>query len=370
MIKLLPYYLIQIDAIESWLDEQAKKGLFLTEFARPGVMHFEKGEPRTVRYRIDVKRDIGTYGEKERIADYREFGWKYVCELAADMDVYRCDDPDAPELNTDEETLHEVLDKKLKTGYVWNGALLCLLPLWLFLILRRYSYGYSTGIYDQLLSGFFWLYVLVGLITLTCLITLITYIASAAATRKRRLLKRTYHSPVEMRRWRTVQLSTFILPALALVIFLGTAIGMKQPYKRIPVDEFPAPIVSEVFPDVAAETQWATDAPQLLCSHIYLRQEGPDVTDPETGYLVGSWYYNADIYRLAWRWLANGYAQEQARAYGLREITVSGWTHAWYSENNAMWGGQTLILQNGREVWEIGCDREESLLDALELFAR
>lgn len=200
MIKLLPYYLIQIDAIESWLDDQAKKGLFLTEFARPGVMHFEKGEPRTVRYRIDVKRDIGTYGEKERIADYQEFGWRYVCELAADMDVYRCDDPDAPELNTDEETLHEVLDKKLRSRYVWNGALLCLLPLWLILILRRYSYVYSTGIYDQLLSGFLWLYVFVGLMTLTCLIILVTYIASAAATRKRRLLKRTYHSPVEMRR--------------------------------------------------------------------------------------------------------------------------------------------------------------------------
>ena len=370
MIKLLPYYLIQIDAIESWLDDQAKKGLFLTEFARPGVMHFEKGEPRTVRYRIDVKRDIGTYGEKERIADYRELGLEYVCDLAADMDVYRCDDPAAPELNTDEETLHEVLDKKLKTGYVWNAALLCTTPLWLILSLRRYSYGYSTGIYDQLLSGFFWLYVFVGLMTLTCLFILITYIASASATRKRRLLNRTYHSPVEMRRWRTVQLSSFILPALALVIFLATAIGMNQPYKRIPVDEFPAPTVSEVFSDVTAETQWATDAPQLLCSHIYLRQAGPNVTDPETGDLVGSWYYNADIYRLAWRWLANGYAQEHARAYGLREITVPGWAHAWYSENNAMWGEQTLLLQNDKEVWEIGCDREESLLDALDKFAR
>ena len=370
MIKLLPYYVYQVDAIESWLDDQARQGLFLTDVRSRLTMDFEKGDPNPVRYRIDVKQNPGTYGEKERIADYRELGWEYVCELAGDLDIYRCDDPDAPELNTDEETLHEVLDKKLKSRYVWNGALLCLLPLWLILILRRYSYVYSTGIYDQLLSGFLWLYVFVGLMTLTCLIILVTYIANAAATRKRRLLKRTYHSPVEMRRWRTVQLSTFILPALALVIFLATAIGMNQPYNRIPVEEFPAPIVSEVFPDVTAETQWATDAPQLLRSHIYLRQEGPDVTDPETGYLVGSWYYNADIYRLAWRWLANGYAQEQAQAYRLREITVTGWEHAWYGADNAVWGGQTLILQNGREVWELGCDREESLLDALDLFAR
>lgn len=370
MIKLLPYYLYQIDAIESWLDDQAKKGLFLTDVRSRLTMGFEKGEPRLVRYRIDVKQNPGTYGEKERVADYKELGWEYVCELAGDLDIYRCDDPTVPELNTDEETLHEVLDKKLKSRYMWRTVSLCLLPLWLILILRRYSYGYSTGVYDQLLSGFLWLYVFVGLMTLTCLITLITYLVSAAATRRCRLLKRTYHSPAEMRRWRTVQLSPFILLALALVIFLATAIGMNQPYKGIPVEAFPAPTVSEVFSDASAETQWATDSPQLLCGHSYLRQDGRNVAEPGTEKRAESWYYNADIYHLAWQWVANGYAQEHARAYGLREITVPGWEHAWYSADNAVWGGQTLLLQNGKEVWEIGCDREESLLDALDKFAR
>lgn len=46
MIKLLPYYLYQIDAIESWLDDQAKKGLFLTDVCSRLTMGFEKGEPR------------------------------------------------------------------------------------------------------------------------------------------------------------------------------------------------------------------------------------------------------------------------------------------------------------------------------------
>ena len=111
MIRLLPYYIYQVDAIESWLDEQAEKGLFLTEYASPQVMHFRKDAPRPVRYRVDVKRNTGTYGEKERVAAYREMGWEYVCDLTGDLDVYRCDDPAAPELNTDEETLRGVLDK-------------------------------------------------------------------------------------------------------------------------------------------------------------------------------------------------------------------------------------------------------------------
>lgn len=31
MLKTIPYYFYQVDAIESWLDEQAQKGLFLLE---------------------------------------------------------------------------------------------------------------------------------------------------------------------------------------------------------------------------------------------------------------------------------------------------------------------------------------------------
>jgi hypothetical protein len=138
MIKLLPYYLYQIDAIESWLDDQAKKGLFLTDVRSRLTMGFEKGEPRPVRYRIDVKQNPGTYGEKERVADYKELGWEYVCELAGDLDIYRCDDPTVPELNTDEETLHEVLDKKLKSQTIWSIVSLCAIPVWLYCIFFLY----------------------------------------------------------------------------------------------------------------------------------------------------------------------------------------------------------------------------------------
>lgn len=68
-----------------------------------------------MRYRIDVKRSIGYTDEKARIAAYREMGWEYVCDLTPYLDIYRCDDPAAPELNTDEETLHQVLDRRLRS---------------------------------------------------------------------------------------------------------------------------------------------------------------------------------------------------------------------------------------------------------------
>ena len=57
--KTLPYYVYQIDAIESWLDEQARSGLFLQKFSM-GRMCFQQDAPRPMRYRIDVKQNPGT----------------------------------------------------------------------------------------------------------------------------------------------------------------------------------------------------------------------------------------------------------------------------------------------------------------------
>ena len=128
MLKTIPYYFYQVDAIEDWLDEQAQKGLFPLETRFGTAMSFRRDTPRAVRYRIDVKRNIGYTDEKARIAAYREMGWEYVCDLTPYLDIYRCDDPAAPELNTDEETLHQVLDKKLRSQILWSIALICLIP--------------------------------------------------------------------------------------------------------------------------------------------------------------------------------------------------------------------------------------------------
>lgn len=368
MIKLLPYYLYQIDAIESWLDDQAKKGLFLTDVRSRLTMGFEKGEPRPVRYRIDVKQNPGTYGEKERVADYKELGWEYVCELAGDLDIYRCDDPTVPELNTDEETLHEVLDKKLKSQTIWSIVRLCAIPVWLYCIFFLY-YWKHTGIYAQLISGDAWIFVPAGTLVLFWTITAVTCIVSAVTTRRRILLKRAQRSPAELRRGKILQLTSFALPLAALVLCLILRAVIADPGNPVPVDEFPVPTAAQVFSDTY-DHSLAVEFPELLCNHSYLRQKGPNITDPETGSSYSSWFYDADVYQIAWQWVADGYTRERAQLFELQEITVPGWEHAWYSANSAVWGGQTLLLQDGKEVWEIGCDRKESLLDALDKFAR
>ena len=69
-------------------------------------------------------------------------------------------------------------------------------------------------------------------------------------------------------------------------------------------------------------------------------------------------------------WNAEGYAREQAQEAGAETIAVPGWAHAWYAADADPYGGQLLVLQDGKDVWCIGYDGGQRLTDALDVFAR
>ena len=75
--KLLPTSIWNIGVIETWLSKMAAKGLFIENFGRY-FSKFNKGEPQTVNYRVDV---IPTENDEElddKINKYKSCGWKYV----------------------------------------------------------------------------------------------------------------------------------------------------------------------------------------------------------------------------------------------------------------------------------------------------
>ena len=135
--------------------------------------------------------------------------------------------------------------------------------------------------------------------------------------------------------------------------------------RDIPVADFPAPTVSEVFPGMQSNRQWATVTPEPLSRHRYLRQKDLTLSNFYDG-----GYYDVDVYRIAWTWLAEGYAREQAQEAGAETIAVPGWEHAWYTADADPYGGQLLVLLDGKEVWCIGYDGGQRLTDALDVFAR
>ena len=379
MLKTIPYYFYQVDAIEDWLDEQAQKGLFPLETRFGTAMSFRRDTPRAVRYRIDVKRNIGYTDEKARIAAFREMGWEYVCDLTPYLDIYRCDDPAAPELNTDEETLHQVLDRRLRSDIRRGCAGILFAVVWcgwnLYEALRI-----DGGLYSSLLSG----YALVALCWVLLggfwLVRLVAAIRAAETTQQRILLTRDYHCPATVRRNLRLHWATNLMLALALVIIVVLWITLDRS-RDIPVSDVSVPTVSEVFPGVSPapsrhpgsphnENSWASESPSLLYRLRYVRQRGAYMIDPEIGQYRSSWYYDADVYDVAWTWLAEGYAREQAQEAGAETIAVPGWEHAWYAADADPYGGQLLVLQDGKEVWRIGYDGGQRLTDALDVFAR
>ena len=68
-------------------------------------------------------------------------------------------------VNTDEETLHQVLDKKLRSQILWSIALICLIPVWLYVVVLRGVPGFS-GICDMLLNGYGGLFLCAALLVL------------------------------------------------------------------------------------------------------------------------------------------------------------------------------------------------------------
>ena len=136
--KLTPYPWYKPEETERWLEEKARNGLFLSKgtvirfFAA-----FERQEPKAVRYRLAAPAghsDGSGTPSGEEVGIAQEMGWTYTAR-DGEFAVYRCDDTEAPELNTDPEV--EAMSLKR--------------------IRRRGMIG--------LFSSIFWLVLLAGLIT-------------------------------------------------------------------------------------------------------------------------------------------------------------------------------------------------------------
>lgn len=95
-----PEFLSSVAAIETWLEDWAAKGYQLTESQGVNGI-FVKAEPQACRYRLQPLRQEEKSPDMEQVEIYREMGWTYVTTMSAAYHVWRCNDPAAPELDTD-----------------------------------------------------------------------------------------------------------------------------------------------------------------------------------------------------------------------------------------------------------------------------
>ena len=132
--KWLPCAVRDFQGIQDWLNEQAAAGYALGEWP-----HFSDGsripfysDPTApgARYRLEPVN--GNVNEKERNQLYAQMGWQYITQIRGLYSIFRCDDPPAPELYTDPESLSFTMKTLIMRQWVRLALFLmwCVFFLW------------------------------------------------------------------------------------------------------------------------------------------------------------------------------------------------------------------------------------------------
>ena len=122
--KLIPVDFVDIDRFEGWAEDMARRGLYLHHLTPFLFAAFQRGEPAPVRYRLEPR---GSFWSRESQNYCRSLGWAFVCQVGRWFDLYRNDDPEAPELHTDPVVHSYALDRISRSLRILTAVLvLCL----------------------------------------------------------------------------------------------------------------------------------------------------------------------------------------------------------------------------------------------------
>ena len=103
---LTPENIYDVAAVETWLEDKARQGWAVT--GDIGIKaKFVREEPAQCRYRLEPLRKKEKRPEEEKLALYGRMGWHYIGGLQGVFSVWRSDDPQAPELDTDPQVQEE-----------------------------------------------------------------------------------------------------------------------------------------------------------------------------------------------------------------------------------------------------------------------
>lgn len=104
--RICPCFAHDMEGIQTWLEDLATEGLFFVPEGRTlTVFSFRRGAPQKVRYRLEAVAPRGLWSasdgpDREMRETFAQMGWEYL-DYFGSFHIYRCADPQAPELNTD-----------------------------------------------------------------------------------------------------------------------------------------------------------------------------------------------------------------------------------------------------------------------------
>lgn len=353
-VKELPYIWYEIDAVESWLDEQAQQGLRLTDI-QGKLCVFQPSDEPPARCRVHVKPHNGYYTQQEEYKEtMRELGWEYVGRINYRADVYRATRPDAVEINTDEDALRSLLCSNMWFDGIAAAALIALTvySLWKkFAITRAYS-----GFYSLLLDDIIVTYLIPEVLLALILVLLAgAFLVRLARQRKRCLLGRDCRFDGVLRKRKRFY---FVLLGLLILMFafpmLPTIFGVPEATESTSFDTCPVVLLQSLSPEEAEQIVVEDyDIPvrsnhYLLADDTIYRQSGPTVWLEGTGWGYTPLYYTVTVTDVHREELAEKYYMEIFAAHDdWQEVQINGWDQAVYRRHT-----NTL-----REEWHNDSDK-------------
>lgn len=233
-----PVELFDVAVLESWLEERDREGYHLLRFRGLRGIFYQDRSVAPGRYRLQPLLRREKAPPPEMTEAYGELGWAYVCTLAGTFHVWRCEDPDAPELDTDPVVQgmgYGYLKKKMRRRLLRLPAILLLC---LGIIVLPWVWG--TGdmpLVDHLEQalpgeGLFWLLMLVGAIgfelldafRMRCLLRSLRTGIPVERPRSWRLRKRVTQAAMVLG-WAGLMVSLFLIPNGGDPHFTRSAMG-------------------------------------------------------------------------------------------------------------------------------------------------
>lgn len=123
--KLVLEDMYRIGRNESWFSDMARQGLHLKKFGRV-FAKFEKGEPRNMKYRIDI---LKRFPDQEQLFVYQDSGWDFVASTGNFYIFSSPESRNAKEIHTDpieQSYTLEYLQQKMKKSVIAVAACMLL----------------------------------------------------------------------------------------------------------------------------------------------------------------------------------------------------------------------------------------------------
>lgn len=361
---------MNIPAVQAWLEDWAAKGWFLEAYGAH-IARFAAGERREgVRYRLQpVKRDELAPDCDVQTA-YEEMGWRYVCStgpavassINREFYIWRCDNPAAPELETDQDLRGEdyayLLRRWRRHVLTCSLALAAMFPLLVWLVWSN-PREYLLNQYPSSAT-----------LLLCCNMLMILYSVRRAVRLIRFVRRLRSEEPVPQRApWRRARRGIGLfwgLYVFILLLMVGNLFrpGENRPFLPVSRWEEPVPYVSLAALDPAdtpAEEACALDYHSVWAKSIWwVLERGPEA-DCETRYF--SLRFPSMAKNLERQYM-RPYRNDQEWAYRAQTVP-SELDSVWYNSVNGL---QRLLLRRGGQVILVDYQGRGELLDHLDAY--